>query len=448
MNRPDLGARSFTPDHLHAALADAAGLVPPEYLPEIVAKAGRIRQRPAWTLAERWLSTDTAVRRPGVPRVLIVAAVLLLLGLLTAAAVYIGSQRAPERLPGLPVAPGAWGRVQIETPTGTGSVISLAASPVGLLAVLADAGPWPNTTRLAVSRDGRSWTVVPASQHPELIDPSSFGPPWRLTVVGTRRGFLLLQFTEVWFSENGFDWRRVADDTTAPGLFAGGTPVATAVGERLVAVAGHKAWYSVDGSDWSATAVPAPPQRILEQPESGLIVEITGVTAIGGNLVAWGSAGNGDLREALLWASHDVEPWASVVNPEMNSVSAVTAGPNGFLATGEAGADAAAWMSGDGRAWERLPGGPFASHVLNATAATSAGYVVVGDDGLCRDASCSDREIVIWTSGSAKSWTRLPSNDVLRGQAHTALVWRSTFVLGGAHDGKPAIWIAGAEASR
>ena len=59
-------------------------------------------------------------------------------------------------------------------------------------------------------------------------------------------------------------------------------------GPGLVAVDDDKAWYSVDGSDWSLAAVPGLPAEILERPEDDRYVGMTGVTAAGQNLVAWG----------------------------------------------------------------------------------------------------------------------------------------------------------------
>ena len=64
MNVSDMTTRSFSTDQLHAALSDIGGPARPDYLTDIVVQAGRIRQRPAWTFLERWLSMDIAGRRP------------------------------------------------------------------------------------------------------------------------------------------------------------------------------------------------------------------------------------------------------------------------------------------------------------------------------------------------------------------------------------------------
>src|SRR6185503_16863713 len=86
-----------------------------------------------------------------------------------------------------------------------------------------------------------------------------------------------------------------------------------------------------------------------------------------------------DFVRPLLWASHDGRTWADVVSPEMDAVTAVTGGPHGFVATGQAGGDAAVWLSPDGEVWERVAEDAFTDPVrleLDAASATTAGYVV------------------------------------------------------------------------
>ena len=54
----------------------------------------------------------------------------------------------------------------------------------------------------------------------------------------------MLQYNEVWFSENGSDWRRLAGGSTDPDLALFGPDVATTGGPGLVGVGDDKAWYS------------------------------------------------------------------------------------------------------------------------------------------------------------------------------------------------------------
>ena len=429
MNRSNTTPRAFSADQLHAALGDVGGPARPDYLPTSSSRPVACGSGPRGRFSRAWLPMDIAVRRQGVPRAAVLFAVLsLLVALLTAGLVYVGSQRTqPERPLGLPTTPDAWERVAIETPSVTGRVASLAVSPRGLLAAVGGDEP----ARLAFSTDGRNWTLVPEDQHPTLSNDRSFGMP---SLVGTDRGFLMLQLNEVWLSENGYDWQRLASATTDPDLYPSGPDTAVLGGPGLVAVGDDKAWYSVDGSDWSLASVPGLPAEILERAEDDRYGAMTGVTAAGQNLVAWGLAevpltDNRDehLVMPLLWASHDGRTWVDVVRPEMDSVTAVTGGPHGFVATGQAGGEAAVWLSADGEVWERVAEGGFTSPVrleLSAASATSAGYVIAATEGECVWYPCPEQDVVIWTSADGRSWSSVPSDDrFTRSQASGSVAW-------------------------
>ena len=275
------------------------------------------------------------------------------------------------------------------------------------------------------------------------------------SLVRTDRGFLMLQLNEVWASDDGYDWRRLASATTDPDLYPSGPDTAVVGGPGLVAVGDDKAWYSVDGSDWSLAAIPGLPAEILARPEDDRHVAMTGVTAAGqrpGRLGTGRSAAGGQAPTSTSscpsCGPHTMAARGSTSSdPEMDSVTAVTGGPHGFVATGQAGGEAAVWLSADGEAWERVAEGGFASPVrleLNAASATAAGYVVVGTLGQCVYYPCPGQEIVIWTSADGRSWSRIPGTDLAAGaQAYRSVAWGSSFVVGGAHDGTPAIWISG-----
>ncbi|MEA2548941.1 MAG: hypothetical protein QOE42_1539 [Chloroflexota bacterium] len=72
----------------------------PDYIDDVLATSATIRQRPAWTFPERWLPMVDLVRQPVlVPRLpwrSIVLALVVLLAILAAAIIYVGSQ---QRLP-------------------------------------------------------------------------------------------------------------------------------------------------------------------------------------------------------------------------------------------------------------------------------------------------------------------------------------------------------------
>ena len=96
MSRRDPQSRSFSADRLGAALREVGGSARPEYLDNIVAQAQDTRQRPAWTLAERWLPVDITARPAGLPRAAVFFALFLLtLALVAATAFFAGTLRAP-----------------------------------------------------------------------------------------------------------------------------------------------------------------------------------------------------------------------------------------------------------------------------------------------------------------------------------------------------------------
>jgi Tol biopolymer transport system component len=96
MNRSDPKARAFSTDQLRAAFRGDVLPARPGYLPGIVGEAGRTRQRPAWTFLGRWLPVDIGKQGFGVPRAAVVFMVLsLVVGLLVASAVFVGSQTKP-----------------------------------------------------------------------------------------------------------------------------------------------------------------------------------------------------------------------------------------------------------------------------------------------------------------------------------------------------------------
>ncbi len=107
---------------LIAWFAETAAPRTPEYTPEISLRAARVRQRPRWTFLERWLPMSaTTLGRQGIRLVpwrtvgLLVAVLLLLL---LAAVVYVGSQR---HVPA-PFGPAVNGRIAfVLTPPGYGN---------------------------------------------------------------------------------------------------------------------------------------------------------------------------------------------------------------------------------------------------------------------------------------------------------------------------------------
>jgi hypothetical protein len=400
----------------------------------------------------------------------------------------------------LPMSPDAWSRAIIDAGSGRQVVSSLAVGPRGLLAVVSgDDGP----AQLFASTDGDGWTLVPADQHPRLKrcgpdcyfeDDGARGPGG--SIVGTDRGFLIVG-SEIWHSDDGFDWQRLAGSADDPDLADGEMLAAAVAGPGYVAVGSdNKAWYSADGSDWALAEVPAPTDYFQRRGDPAPTVEMQGITEAGDTLFAWGTATSvvdpsgmlADRLVPMLWSSADGRAWINVLDHvDERDVVSVAAGPGGLVAI-ENGSDTdvghprfTVRLSADGQAWEstgefdpRVPwpseaapygeggdiveGMPLALDVTSA-AATDAGYVAVGADGACHPERadgppwCVPEEAAVWTSADGQSWSRLPTDDLFTApESHSpagawateVVAWESRFVIGGVYDGKPATWMSGA----
>jgi hypothetical protein len=378
---------------------------------------------------------------------------------LTGAAVVVSNlpRRVDFPAAALPTSAADWSRVVINA-GAQGDVDSVAAGPRGLLAAVGEG----EESRLYFSADGQTWTRVPADQVP----PNGANGA---ALVATDQGFLLIG-TDVLASDDGLTWRRIADPISDSDLAAGTPIAATAGGPGYVAVgADNKAWYSIDGTDWTMAEVPPPlgePSRLarpLDRTSEQGVVEMLGVAVSGRDLVAWGTSNwvHDDQTSTflpVLWASSDGLTWTSVPAPQPTRYATVAGGPNGFLLLDtEYGA---VWLSADGRSWEHVAGDTLGSSrwpaqqnddghrvemIMGSTAAGPAGYIAVGTDGSCL-LSCSSAETVIWTSADGRQWSRLPNDELFRAPtgagAHAVAAWGSDFIVGGHHGGHPAIWIS------
>ena len=361
----------------------------------------------------------------------------------------------------LPTTPDAWSRASIDAGPDAEAINPIVASRDGLLAV-AGLGP---TTQLFASTDGRTWTRVPADQHPLPTGD-------RAVVVGTDRGFLMVG-KDVWSSEDGFAWQPLATSAEDPDLRAGTIYAAAVGGPGLVAVGSNNtAWYSKDGSDWALAEVPPPPAEFVDRPDyPNVTVDLDGIAVAGDKLVAWGWAGADNGAEVIgrdiVMASSDGRTWSTVL-PEVTTVVEVAGGPDGFLAIGVSNSGYDVWSSPDGQAWQRVASDAFDSRrseadpdfetYVSTLAATGAGYVAVGNaatgqrhDCVVSLSECPPGAVVIWTSADGSTWSELATDDrfssrhlgvAFGARAETLLAWGSHFLVGGAHDGDPAIWIS------
>ena len=433
--------------------AEAPRQLPDRVLRATFERTRKSRQHGGWRALLKRLHINRVVPALGGAAVVVVAAALAMNW-------YVNRPDVGR----LPDTPDSWSQVLIEAGPEADGVISLAASPHGLLAVVSAEGDGP--AQLFASTDGRTWTLVPADQHPLLEAGGDGGHGY---IVGTDRGFLIVG-VGVWASEDGYDWHVLADPSVDPDLLEGTMLAAAVGGPGYVAVGSDKAWYSTDGSDWTLADVPpAPTEFFASHGFPAPTVDMRGVAVAGDKLVAWGIAlsdtADAGLTVPVMWASGDGRTWANVLDPRDGELLEVGARPGGFVAVddsndGSAGEnEVVVRVSADGYAWERVDVlGPVWRDVdetpvglgVSSIAASNAGFVAVGGlDPVCGLGSCQEGDVVIWTSADGRSWSRLADEErFARAAAFDVVAWRSHFVAGGRRDGQPVIWISDSRPSQ
>jgi dipeptidyl aminopeptidase/acylaminoacyl peptidase len=189
MKRVDFRSRALSADQLNAALHEVGGSAQTDYLTDIVAQAGRTRQRPAWTLPERWLPMTIALRPAAVPRAFVYLALLAtLLALLAFTSLFFGaSPSIPPTVPrvhnGL-IAFDANGDIDVAGPDGSGQRALISGPGTQY-------GPnWsPDGSRLAYKSDtyGSGWQLIVVNAdgtHPVTVASGTLeltgapGPAW------------------------------------------------------------------------------------------------------------------------------------------------------------------------------------------------------------------------------------------------------------------------------
>ncbi|WP_329519762.1 hypothetical protein [Spirillospora sp. NBC_01491] len=286
----------------------------------------------------------------------------------------------------------AWARQgQFGVPEFAG-VARFGGSAAGLAALVRGKGGAQSALR---SADGRTWQPVPPA--------------------GGRPGDPAM---------NG----AVANGTVANGTVANGLTVADGGAPVIAGRVGNDAFLS--GVDLAKVPGAARAERAVES-----------LAAAGGRVVAVGSTGGG----AAAWSTPAGRPdgWTRgrvPAVPGRQRLSAVTYGPQGWLAVGRAEGGPAqplVMISADGASWRRAPfpaGRPPAGAV-----AGPGGYVVVGAAG---------PSAATWRSPDLKRWTRggnAGKGDLDGGRWMTGVVATSTgyAAVGGRRGGGPAIWTSG-----
>ncbi|HEV8697176.1 MAG TPA: zf-HC2 domain-containing protein [Candidatus Limnocylindrales bacterium] len=162
------------------------------------------------------------------------------------------------------------------------------------------------------------------------------------------------------------------------------------------------AWRSIDGATWNRDPIPG--ARGAKRLES--------VAVRGGRYVIVGHSEVGSANPAaegsVAWTSDDAVTWSEPgrFGGSADVVTAVAAGPDGFVATGSRFLDAErvgaglVWTSPDGVSWSTATELPGATTAMPKTIAWSGDQWLVGGEG-----GTGIGRAMIWWSVDARTWT-------------------------------------------
>jgi hypothetical protein len=413
---------------------------------------GATQRRRIWHPGQVHLEEDTLR-----PRSLVVAATLL--------ASCSGSSRAvPVELDVSTTAgastlrAGEWTRTDDESLLDNGYqwITDVVQTGDGLVASGIDSSQADPDAVIWVSPDGVSWTRVlsPLFAGPQAqgIHDLALGGPGIVAVGFDGSGGNLN--AAVWASVDGTEWIRVLD----PGFDDDGdqeirTIVATDFG---FVAAGHDmsanqvdaaVWMSPDGLAWHRVFDPAlggfGHQRIYS-----IDANPQGLVAAGSNY--WPNQFGLFNMDARAWFSEDGISWSYVDAPTLGGpgwqfISAVAAGPEGFVAAGTyilgrpgVDNDVAVWVSSDGLHWSRVAEETFALPGVQRVSAMihgPEGFVAVGYD----TTQAGNRLPAVWRSEDGTAWSQI-ADPALAEPGHR---WMNTVTTGG-----PGLVAAGADGTR
>ncbi len=180
----------------------------------------------------------------------------------------------------------------------------------------------------------------------------------------------------IWFSANLSDWSMARGTGDSGQMLA---VAATANGFVAVGTANHQpaVWVSRDGKTWALTDL-SPAGAVLRQVAAqstaqGNRIVVTGTNAAGAPLVLLSVDGGRTWYVAEL-------PHAG----SSTAVTALTAGPDGFIATGVTGAPGdqqlIEWTSPDGSSWTAAPiGAAGGTRAINALTGTGSSITGIGE---------------------------------------------------------------------
>lgn len=353
------------------------------------------------------------------------------------------------------------------TPGGAGSPTDgVSVSPVASASPAIPPLVWTRSTDPALGGAGEQWLNDVVAAGPGLVAVGADSQPSAVTAGA------------VWTSADGSAWTRVPSPPVTAGsrcaspLTDGSTDlsVATAGGPGLVALGpgwvpaedGGEcdlvvAWTSSDGLTWQ----PGHREPLHEWQGTSLWDVAPG----GPGFVAVGGSLGTRSWDAAVWTSPDGSAWTRV--PDEGSVSgsrgrdvfvhAVTRGGPGVVAVGsEQHQDrctrAVVWTSRDGLGWTRAPDDAAAlrgdcDQGMSSVTSGGPGLVAVGGAAYDPDSSTGWSRAAVWTSPDGVTWTRVPHEDAVFGDADAAPMAMSDVVsLGtmlvatGEAAGRPAAW--------
>lgn len=310
----------------------------------------------------------------------------------------------------------AWQPVELAGDVAEQRLTNVAFGEQGWLAV----GEGSGRPLVMTSPEGRSWThrdIEPfrPAEDEELGAAASVYGPSGYVIVGIAKDAGGATSAAVWHSSDLQSWIRVEAEDVASADSERWMNDVAATSSSYIAVGAIRdpdatddqderpaAWTSSDGQDWTATPLPLP-----EGTSWALLnhVAVDGATAI-----ATGTARTpaGEVVFAMR-STDDGQTWDHVDFPRELSgagrpetVTALTATPQGFLAAGSLGgghelaADVVTWMSDDGQEWQLTApegtglSGPGAQ-VLNA-------FTSLGDRtlGVGRTVTAHSEDVTLW----------------------------------------------------
>jgi hypothetical protein len=260
---------------------------------------------------------------------------------------------------------------------------------------------------------GRGTTPPPASRDPNAVVPPADPLAWA--------DLAWAQVPDADNSMSGVLSQAIDRVVVAPGglVAAGSTSIGVPGSETNVATV----WISETGEAWRAIAIDpggAP----------GDTAAIQALAAGPAGIVAWGDVCCTRQTGAIWWSADGVA-WQRTPLPagfgQDAFVSRLAAGPDGFVAVGEAGGRMAIWASRDGRAWSAVhpDAGNFIAGTMSAVARDDDGWIAVGWRG---DRPTHDG--VVWRSTDLATWHIVTDEAPLSGPDEVELFDISPFAGG------------------